>query len=278
MNDQKTEAQYIYEKGRESAGVETVELVGVPYALVPRDCDLVSLEKNLPAPRRIIASPEFHDVDGFADYVEQFREVGTRIFVDAKSMRFTTVFDCHAPGKPAWGDHSASLVFCLSSEWERFKKLDGKRMNNREFAEFIEDHVAYIKNDKLTGADLLTMAQNLKVQFKGELAVEETLHAGLRNLTIRDDSTLKAQKGDKLIAFPEKLKLALRVFRGDTAFSIEVFVRYRTENNTLVFWIKIPDAEAIQEAAFDQATARIKQKTGLPVLLGTYYGQSHKSR
>lgn len=272
-----TEAQTIFEKGRQTAVVrETIG--GIDHVLVPGDCRLESMERLMPAPQRIVASPEFHDVDGFSEYVDEFRQEGSRIFVDANDLRLSTVFDCHAPGKPAWGDHSSSLVFSYANEWKKFKSYDGRKMTNTDFAEFIEDHVAYIRNDKLSGADILTMAQNMKVQFKGVLEVESTLHAGLRNLTIRDDHTLKAQKGDKLIAFPEKLKLALRVFRGDTAFSIEVFVRYRAEKEGLVFWIKIPDAEAIQEAAFDAAVGRVREKTGLPVLMGTYSGKSHKTR
>ena len=192
-----TEAQTIFEKGRQTALVLNT-INGIDHALVPNDCALKSLEHLMPAPQRIVASPEFHDVAGFGQYVDEFKQDGTRIFVDADALRFSTVFDCHAPGKPAWGDHSASLVFALSNEWKKFKAYDGRKMSNTDFAEFIEDHVAYIKNDKLSGADLLTMAQNMKVSFKGELAIESTLHAGLRNLTIRDDHTLKAQKGDKL--------------------------------------------------------------------------------
>lgn len=272
-----TEAQVIFEKGRQAAIVEQV-FSGITHVLVPNDCTLKSMEHLHENPIRIVASPEFHDVNGFAAYVDEFKEDGSRVFVDAADMRFITVFDCHAKGKPAWGDHSASLKLELSHEWKKFCSLDGKVMDNTGFAEFLEDHLAYITNDVITGSDLLTMAQNLKLDLKGECNIESTLHSGLRNLVIRDDHVMQGKCGDKLLSFPEKLRLSLRVFRGGDTYPIEVFVRYRASKEGVKFWIKIPDPAGIQEEAFDSTVGKVREMTGLPVLMGSYFGKSHKQR
>lgn len=270
-----TEAQTIFEKGRQTAIVET-EVNGIQHILVPSDCALQSMEYLMSKPARIKASPEFFDAKGFAEYVNEFKEDGTRIFSDTADMRFVTVFDCHHKGSPAWGDHSASLVLKESHEWQKFKSLDSKAMDNTGFAEFLEDHLAYIINDGLSGSDLLTMAQNLKVDLKGDLQVENTLHAGMRKLIIRDDHVMSGKVGDKELAFPEKLKLALRIFRGGETYPIEVFVRYRASKDGVKFWIKIPDAAGIQESALEKVTESVAEATSLPVLNGSYQGKSHK--
>lgn len=270
-----TGAEFGFEKGRQTVAVKT-EINGILHLLVPNDCTLKSMEDLMPAPQRIKASPEFLDANGFAEYVNEFKVEGSRVFVDVAEMRLCTVFDCHAPGKPAWGDHSASLVLKESHEWQKFKSLDNKHMDNTAFAEFIEDHLAYIANDDLSGSDLLSMAQNLKVELKGELAVESTLHAGLRNLVIRDDHVLQGKSGSKDISFPEKLKLKLRIFQGGETYPIEVYVRYRASKEGVKFWIKIPDPAGIKEEAFNVTVQSVRDLTSLPVLNGSFQGKSHR--
>lgn len=252
---------------------------GVDHVLVPPGCSLQSLEKLLPAPIRIKAHPAFNDVAGFAAYVQEFAEAGSRVFVDDSKYRFTTVFDCHAKGQPAWGDHSASITMELAPEWKRFRAFDGKAMAPKDFAEFLEDNVAYVDSARsgMSGADVLTMAQTFKVNVKGELEVEESLSRGLRKLVIKDDSTLKGRNANGTeLEFPEKLHFNLRIFKNHSAYPIEVFLRTRTTKELVVFLIKIPDAEGLIEEAFDRVIVDVASSTGLPTLKGTFEGPSHK--
>lgn len=272
-----TDFQAAYDAGAATKIVEhTVE--GIPHVLIPPGCSLKSLEDLLPAPTRIKAHPSFSDVDGFADYVAEFKEQGSRIFVDDAQYRFTTIFDAHAPGLPAWGDHSASIRMELAHEWNKFAAYDGKALKPKEFAEFLEDNVAYIsERSGMTGADLLTMAQTFKVDLKGELDIEDTLSRGMRKLVIKDDSTLKARGADgKELEFPEKLFFDLRIFKNHKAYPIEVYLRTRTSKDAVAFMIKIPDPEGLLEEAFDRVIEDVKEATGLPTLKGSFQGPSHK--
>ncbi|ALO46604.1 YfdQ family protein [Pseudohongiella spirulinae] len=257
------------------------DIEGVPHVLVPPGSSLENMEKLLPAPTRIREHPEFADIAGFADYVEEFKQVGSRVFVDETALRFVTVFDFHAPDAPAWCDHSASIKMNLAPEWERFTRFDSKAMSPREFAEFLEDNVAYVDSEAsgMTGADLLTMAQTFKVNIKGDIEVEETLSRGLRKMVIKDDSTLRGQNKDgKELEFPEKLYFTLRIFKNHKAYPIEVYLRTRTSKEAVLFMIKIPDAEGLREEAFNKVIDDVREATGLKVLKGSFNGPSHRSR
>lgn len=260
--------QNAFDIGRQQ-GIKTIEVEGVMHALIPPDCTLQSFEQLMAAPSRIKASPMFEDVAGFKAYIDDFKETGSRIFVDETTLSFTTIFDCHHKDAPAWGDHSATLGLKKAHEWERFKQADNKKMAAQDFAEFIEDNLAYITGP-VTGVELLSMAQNLKVDLKGDLQVEQTMQAGLRTLTIRDDSTLSGKSGAKEMAFPEKLTLTLRIFKNHTPYEIEVFLRFRVTKEAVTFWIKIPDIIGIEEAAFNQVIADVAEATQLPTLKGAY--------
>jgi len=255
------------------------KIEGVPHALIPPGSTLQSLEKLLPAPTRIRQHPEFTEIDGFADYVAEFKQDGSRVFVDDAKFRFVTVFDFHAPGKPQWCDHSASIQMHLSPEWTRFVAYDNTPMSPRAFAEFLEDNLAYVDSEKsgMTGADLLTMAQTFKVDVRGELEVEESLSRGMRKLLIKDDSTLKGrnQIGHEL-EFPERLFFSLRIFKNHNAYPIEIFLRTRTTNDKVVFMIKIPDVEGLREEAFNRVIEDVKEATGLKVLKGSFTGPDHR--
>lgn len=251
------------------------DVEGVPHVQVPSDASLKSLAHLLPAPQRIQASPEFHSVDGFLAYTDEFAAKGTRVFVDKETWRFFTVFDSHAPGAPAWGDHCASMALKKSAEWSRLRSVDGVKFEPLELAEFIEENMTYFQGP-IVGAELLTMVQNLKVELKGELNVENSTQSGLRNLTIRDDHVLAGKSGDKTLSFPEVCELRLRVFDNCDAYDVKVFLRYRASKSGLVFWFKLPDPDGIEEEAFEQVVSLVAERSGLPTLHGRYEGPLHK--
>lgn len=255
--------------------IVTKTFEGIQHAMIPAGSDLISMEELMDAPKRIKASPEFYDVGGFIDYTEEFAEAGTRIFVNQGDWRFFTIFDAPAKGQPAWGDHCASLQLKKSPEWKRFVGMDSVKLSPMELAEFIEENIEYFKGP-LVGAELLTMAQNLKVDLKGDLQIDHTTQAGLKHLVIKDDSVLSGRSGDKDLAFPEKVDLSLRVFDQHTAYSVSVFLRYRASKEGVKFWFKVPDVPGIEEAAFEKVIEEIREKSGLKTLKGRYQGPSHK--
>lgn len=267
-----------YNIGREQQ-IITRDINGIEHALIPPGCTLESMERYMPAPVRIKCHPAFGDIDGFDNYVQEFKEPGTRIFVDENNLRFTAVFDFHSKKDgPAWGDHSASMALELSNEWSRFLLYDGREMKPTEFAELLEDNVQYVSADNnLTGADLLTMAQTFKIKVSGEVEVEETLKEGMKKLVIIDNSTVTARNTQgQTVEYPEKITFALRIFKNQDTYPIEVFLRTRKTEKILTFFIKIPDPKDIEEQALNLVIKKVKDVTGLPTLRGKFAGPSHK--
>jgi len=265
-----------YDFGTETK-IITKEVGSVTHVLVPPNCKLQSMEKLMEAPIRIRAHPEFDDVDGFADYVEEFKDKGSRIFVDEKGLRFVTIFDSHAKGQPAWCDHSASYGLSLSDEWKRFCDLDGQRMSPIRFAEFIEDNLGFITAKNLNSNDLLAMAQTYRIKVKGNVEIKENLHNGQRKLMITDDSTVRGEVKGNEVKFPEQLTIKMRVFKNCDRYSIPVYLRYRSDQDSLELFFKIQDPDGIVELAFDEVIANVKKATGLKTLKGSFQGPDHRS-
>jgi len=272
-----TEYETAFEAGANQE-LKTVEVYGIKHALIPAGRDIKSFERLMLAPSRIVASPCFSDQHGFVEYFKEFKEDGTRIFVNDNSLIFTTVFDCHHKDQPAWGDHSASYELNHSSEWKRFNSFNNKKMDQRDFAEFLEDNMEHI-NGPIKGLELLQLAQNININFKGTLAIEETVSKGLKSLIIKDESrAFGIDTAGKEIEFPDHLVLSLRVFKNGPLYDFTVKLRQRTnkEQNCLIFWISITDSDAIEEKVFDKVIESIKEETGITPLKGAYKGRSHK--
>lgn len=270
MTVQKTEVEAAFQLGMEKA-LDTVAIAGIEHALIPEGAKIHSFEKLMRAPARIKAAHAFHDISSFGRYFKDFAEEGTRIFVDENKAEFTAVFDCDHKGAPAWGDHRIGLKMDVAPEWTKFKGKNNVKMDQHEFAEFLEDSVNYIVGPgEFTGARLLEMANNINIDIKGQFACVETMAEGLKVLTIKDDSTAHANVNGQTIKFPPQLELALRVFRGSKAYKFPVHLRHRARKEGLLFWITIPDIERVHEDAFTTVIEQVQEACGREVYRGTY--------
>lgn len=266
----KTEFESAYALGM-AAVLDTVDVGGVEHALIPEGAKVQSFERLMPAPIRIRASHQFHDISSFARYFKEFAEEGTRIFVDEAKAEFVAVFDCDHKGKPAWGEHRISLKLDVASEWRKFVSFNNKKLEQREFAEFLEDSVDYIVGpEEYTGARLLEMASNISIDIKGQFSCQDTMAEGLKQLVIKDESTATANVNGKVLKFPPQMQLALRVFRGSKTYNFPVHLRHRVRKEGLLFWITIPDVERVVEQAFDAVITELKDACEREVFRGSY--------
>ena len=268
--DRTTDFDAAFLRGAEQK-LETTFIGEIEHALVPKDCTVMSFEKLMPAPERIKASHEFHDIDSFARYFKEFAEEGTRIFVDENKAKFIAVFDCDFKDAPAWGDHRISLQMEIAPEWKRFTALNNEKMDQRRFAEFLEDSVDYIVGPgEFTGAKLLEMAQNINMDIKGQFTCVDTMAEGLKVLNIKDESTAHANINGQTIKFPPQLELALRVFRGSKAYKFPAHLRHRVRKEGLTFWYTVPDIERVHEDAFSDVIEQVKTQCGKDIFRGVY--------
>lgn len=265
-----TDFESAFQRGMEQV-LALVNIAGIEHTLIPEGTKVQSFEKLMPTPQRIKAAHQFHDIASFGQYFKEFAEAGTRIFVDENKAEFVAVFDCDHPGSPAWGDHRISLKMDIASEWTKFKSFNNKKLDQHEFAEFLEDSVLYIVGPgEFTGARLLEMAQNINIDIKGQFACVETMAEGLKVLNIKDESTAHANVNGQTIKFPPQLELALRVFKGSKVYKFPVHLRHRARKEGLLFWITIPDIERVHEDAFANVIAQVAEACDRGVYRGSY--------
>lgn len=208
------------------------------------------------------------EMDAFVDYVNRFKTPATRIFaapghLHAGHAVVQAVLDYHAdaatPGRNA---HRAIFSPPYSEEWSRWAQLDQKQMRQADFAEMVEEHRRDIREPD--GASLLELVRRFKASKVQSYDSVSYQNDGSMAINWQD----KTSGAPGVIPVPEQLVLGIPVFFKGTVYRLDVFMRYRLSEGTLIFHIKRDRPDYIEDAAFTEITSNIAAKTEITVYLG----------
>ena len=265
----KTESQSIAELASKPL---ILDLQGVPHLMLPSHMSSESLERFLPAPIRVKGLYAFEDPTSFARYIDEFKEGGTRVFADFDKYRFLAVINGSLKDAPAHSDHRATLNMTTAPEWKAWVEKNGKKMQPREFAMFLENHIREITGD-FTGSDLLAMCRGLRTHIKGGMHADESISEGRRSLAFSMDTRVAGSRPtgdgqDREVAFPETIQVTLKVFNHVAAYVFEPRLRWDADDKGVVFWYDLIDPVIVQRAAFEQVVGEVNTATGLKAYVG----------
>ena len=239
--------------------------VSVPYTVVPPEHTVHSLETLLGRPRRVRQTVTLTEVASFVAYTSRFANVNaTLLFASVDTLRVEAVLDHPTVSQPAWGQHRAVLALKATPEWQAWLAINGKRHNQTDFAQFVEDHIPDVAEPD--GASLLDMVRTLEVKKAVNYQSSVRLDNGQVQLSYIEDVTGTAAKGTLLL--PERFTLGLRPFEGADLYRVSARLRYRLAEGRVALWFDLWRPEDVVRAAFNDTIARIAKDTDLPVLAG----------
>lgn len=222
------------------------------------------LEPPLP---RIVQSVTLHDSDSFVAYVERYKSEATRLFAEPgflanKAAHITAVFDYHQPATPDRCAHVARYQPRYSDQWKVWEAVDGKQMRQAEFAEFIEENRADIREP--LAAPLLDIVRTFKASKKVEY--DSVVYQPNGDVMLSYDERTNQQGKSGLL--PEIMKLGIPVYFRGYPYAVPIFVRYRVGNGGVAFQLKRDRPDLVEDDAFNGLVKVIEEKTGIEVYLG----------
>lgn len=239
-----------------TAALQTRTVHDVPMVVVPPGHKLENLEHLLPQPRRIKQSVAIATAQSFIDYYQLFATDNTLIFASEASGTFKAVFDYHAPDEPDNCDHHATLVLKKSQEWQAWLNKNTQPMKQRDFAEFIENNIADIREP--AGAKMLEIAKTLQATKNIKFRSSTELHNGQTQLTYNEEINGQAGNTGEM-EIPPQITIGCRVFKGQDAYAVTARFRYRlTDDGGLLFSYHINDLDRIEEDAFQMVFTQLK--------------------
>lgn len=280
---------------------EPFRLDGAEAAIVPNGMTLHSLknlrDQWLPKPERRNGTAELGDLASFIAHANRFKSTASAVFAQRNEEKpgLLSVLDYHPEGGAStetdWCHHRGRYAFPLSEQWKAWAQADGAWLGQKAFAEFVEERILDVLPPPKDGRDdasalaldlvttlggefagpsrLLEVSRGLRVTETAEVANVTNLASGEVEVVFRTTHTGAA--GQKL-SVPNLFLVGVPVFDGDAAYKLPIRLRYRRVDGHIVWQVARYRPDIVFFDAFDRATARVREETGLPVFIGTPEG------
>lgn len=205
-------------------------------------------------------------VDSLVDYTNRFKTDTTALFADIAANSIRAVLDYHAPTKADHGAHVANMALPFSEEWKTWTGIDGKLMEQLEFARFLEENTADIVAP--SGADLLEACRDLQAVRKVDFRKAVRTNTDNESFEYSDDVAATSRSTGKAVEVPSKFELSLPVYFGGANTPLTAFLRWKLEEGNLRLGVKMHRAEHVRQAVFKQIVLDAAERTERPAVFG----------
>lgn len=248
---------------------------GKAYAVVPTGWHVEELPQRT-YPERASGTAQMRDAPSFIAYVNKHKGSATTLYAQLEPAQFLAVFDdfhvitgddqlaavADLFAASNWRQWRAHFQVPASREWMLWNAKNRNRMNQLQFAEFLQDNLPDVAQPD--GATLLAMALNFEAAREGRFIAAQRLHDGSHNLQWREETNAAGT-----VQLPEFIKLAIPVFENGDTYELAARLRYRVTDGSLAIWFELVRPHKVLEDAFHATWDRIKEGTALPILLGS---------
>lgn len=289
------QANVIAQLAREGVQRHRREAVGGTELLIWPDGRIQDLESTHRNPSRKRGCAKLQAPESFIDYVNRHRRESTTIAGTAteKGGSFIALLDYHEPvtpqsalltdhGTPGWAEHTAELALMPTPEWARWLGKSGTDLEQKAFAEFLEDNAPDITVPETaekfpSQQELVSLALTLQVKTDVRFSNQIRLQNGEQKLVYQEN--IEGTWGaDNSLAIPTKFALAVAPFIGTPKYLVTARLRYRATGGKATFRFEIERPHKIVEDAFNDVRKKIQAETTQPVLVGTIQPYERKLR
>lgn len=227
----------------------------------------VPLEKTLSTPVRKRGVVTVFDAASFNMVLADNKDAGDiSIYInrDPENPTVTAVLNGNGTHGPGWGDFLVSIDFRPTPQWLRWKSIDSKFLDQLEFAEFVEDNLADIREP--AGATMLEIASYLVATKSADFKSGVRLSSG--QVQFQNIENIETKVGAGAIEVPEMITLGIAPLQGSAAYSVPTRFRYRLTDGRLKLGIKLQRVEDLMHGVIDDVIAKIERGTNISVFEG----------
>lgn len=263
MSMNKEALDKLLELGSQEAGIRNVGASKHPFITLHGAAKTISLESFLDAPLRKKAVIEVRDSDSFIEYINKHKESGSVLFFNRDRSDMMCALEYHDDTPRWWKDHTITFDCPHSMEWERWSGSDGSKMNQTEFAEFMEDNCKDVVRPP--SADMLALAKTFEAKEK------VTFSSGVRtdngDIALEYVNTTAAAAGSSgSIQIPKQFYIGVRPYEGGKAYEVECRFKYRIKDGLLIMWFEIVNKDLLLREAFDAELEKVRDGIGKEVM------------
>lgn len=263
-----------------SVKLQNVEGSSIPVAAVPEGVSLHSMESMLDKPTGIAGNSNFCEYQSFIRYVRAFKGEGARIFVSPeitfqKSEQLAIAYlDFPSPSQPQWSQHTARLLVQPSLEYRKLIELDGKLLQQDDFARRLRDVAKFCAS--LPAADLLDIASKLTLTSKGDFKsiTDDITGAVSFAYDVQVKAAVGAASGStpKTLEVPTEISFMLPLLLGGRDVTITAELLYRVPEEAggkITIGLRFPDRLYDERDLLQALVQSIESDTGVETAVGS---------
>jgi len=241
-----------------------------PFAVIPRDAQIVSLDKHVfnehqAKPERIKETVTVLDAESFIGYYNDFADEHSLVMAYEPCSRISGYLDYHQGNDaPRWCEHVVQLDLRHSVEWDAWTQGNNKQFTQMGFAEFLEQHAVEISQP--TPAAIIDICRDLQGKSEVEFGSGARTQSG--QIQLRYSETIRTTVGGGTVEVPEVFTIEIPVYLGGDTVPIQALLRYRIKECKLVLWYTLVRADEAKRAAFGAARKRIADELKVSILNG----------
>ncbi|MBY5804119.1 DUF2303 family protein [Rhizobium leguminosarum] len=261
----------------------------VPVLIDPKTGKAASIKQLVDewrlTPARKSGTAKVLTLESFTELVDRHKTEHSVIFADTDwtEPSLTAVIDYHAKvngGLADNGKHRIHYDFPLSDSWKAWIGINSKALDQTQFAEFIEDHIADLAApDEIEEEDwrhkfsfrvahpneLVTLSRGLQVASEMKVKNVVSLQSGAAQINFEEEH--RDANGNKLDVPGMFILSVPPFFRGEPT-RIPVRLRYRLSSGKLLWICQLyrPDVHITEQVVRDME--RAGADTGLPYFQG----------
>lgn len=295
MSEIQSEAQAIIETVERLGEFELVELApGVSVAVVPKTGgkEVQSIKRHIDeyrtAPERVKGTATLNEPGSFIAHVLRTKNDDTELFanLDRSAPKITAIYDYHKrDGSPRFCEHRAVYPFPASEEWKIWSKMNGQahEMDQKQFAEFIEDRQPDLENPKSAGkktqeyvdalgcelatpGQIVGLSRGLEMRVSQECVNAVRLSSGELQMVFKETHT--GVKGEPL-SVPGAFLISIPFFVGGQSWAIPVRLRYRNNQGSVTWWYQLALLDVLFREAIDIEISKINDAVGKTAFIGS---------
>ncbi len=166
---------------------------------------------------------------------------------------------------PRWGQHRIDLSLRRSKEWLIWKAASGKKFDQMDFAEFLEDNTPDITNP--SAATMLEVARDLKV--KTDVDFNSSFQQANGTVHFKYSEQVNGKFGSGNVDIPDSFTVSIPVHVGGARVPLTARLRFRILSGKIKFWFDLLRAEEVEHNAFVTTKDAIAKDLGIKLISGT---------
>lgn len=244
---------------------------GRAYALVPDGMKVSELPDRDWLPTYPEATVKVDVKDSLIGYVNRFSDQRSVIFADYETLTVGAVLDWHNHNmRPDAGDigaksgprkHVAQLRLRPSEAFKRWDAIQGKMIDQAEFASFLEENSEDIVDPDPTV--MIEISRDLEANIGSAFKSSIRLENGDRALRFDTETRIATE-----VVIPREFKLNIPLWDGEDSVLLRCAFRWRARAEGLMLGFEWRRVEYLRRGSFAEIAHAVAEATACPVFMG----------